>query len=98
MELTTIGKRIAELRKEKGVRQEDLAQHVGVTAQAVSKWENGGVPDTELLPGIAEYFGVSTDTLFGRGSCFGDIQEAILQTSRERRKRNASPEPLSFAG
>ncbi|MBE6578400.1 MAG: helix-turn-helix transcriptional regulator [Ruminococcaceae bacterium] len=78
MELTTIGKRIAELRKEKGVRQEDLAQHVGVTAQAVSKWENGGVPDTELLPGIAEYFGVSIDTLFGRGSCFGDIQEAIF--------------------
>ena len=56
MELTTIGKRIAELRKAKGVRQEDLAQHVGVTSQAVSKWENGGVPDTELLPVIAEYF------------------------------------------
>lgn len=78
MELTTIGKRIAELRKEKGVRQEDLAQRAGVTAQAVSKWENGGVPDTELLPVIAEYFGVSIDGLFGRGSCFGDIQEAIF--------------------
>ena len=78
MELTTIGKRIAELRKAKGVRQEDLAQHVGVTSQAVSKWENGGVPDTELLPVIAEYFGVSIDGLFGRGNCFGDIQEAIF--------------------
>ena len=63
----TIGKRIAELRKERGVKQEDLARFVGVSAQAVSKWENGGVPDTELLPRIADYFQVSIDSLFARG-------------------------------
>ena len=60
-----IGKNIAELRKQKGIRQEELARFVGVTAQAVSKWENGGVPDTELLPNIAEFFGISIDELFG---------------------------------
>ena len=61
-----IGKNIARLRKDKGVKQEELANFVGVSAQAVSKWENGGVPDTELLPKIADFFNVSTDELFGR--------------------------------
>lgn len=48
MDITVIGKQIASLRRDKGVKQETLANYVGVTAQAVSKWENGGVPDTEL--------------------------------------------------
>ena len=61
-----IGKNIARLRKDKGAKQEELANFVGVSAQAVSKWENGGVPDTELLPKIADFFNVSTDKLFGR--------------------------------
>ncbi|MDF2684962.1 MAG: hypothetical protein K0S55_143 [Clostridia bacterium] len=61
-----ISKNIAELRKEKGVTQEALAEVVGISAQAVSKWESGGLPDIELLPAIADYFGVSIDELFGR--------------------------------
>lgn len=61
-----IGQNIARLRKEKGIKQEVLANFVGVSAQAVSKWENGGVPDIELLPRIADYFGVSIDSLFDR--------------------------------
>lgn len=61
-----IGSVISELRKTKGVTQEELAKYVGVSAQAVSKWENGGVPDTELLPKIADYFEISIDSLFGR--------------------------------
>lgn len=61
-----IGKRIALLRKKKGVKQEELAAYTGVSAQAVSKWENGGVPDIGLLPKIADFFSVSVDTLFGR--------------------------------
>jgi len=66
--LTTvhIGANIAELRKAKGAKQEDVARAVGVSAQAVSKWENGGTPDTELLPLIADYFDVPIDRLFGR--------------------------------
>ncbi len=74
-----IGKNIAELRKAKGVKQDELARFVGVTAQAVSKWENGGMPDTELLPRIADYFNASIDELFGReNNTFIDIQDAIL--------------------
>lgn len=79
MDIRTIGKNIAKLRKAKGVTQDELARFVGVTAQAVSKWENGGVPDTELLPKIAEYFNVSIDELFGKQRNLSiDIQDAIL--------------------
>ena len=66
MNMQTVGAMIAKLRKEKGVTQEELASRVGVSSQAVSKWENGGMPDAELLPGIADFFEVSVDTLFGR--------------------------------
>ena len=63
MSIETIGGNIAALRKEKGAKQEELANYVGVSAQAVSKWENGGVPDTFLLPKIADFFSVSIDSL-----------------------------------
>ena len=62
----TVGAMIAKLRKEKSATQEELASKVGVSSQAVSKWENGGMPDAELLPRIADFFEVSIDTLFGR--------------------------------
>ena len=58
--------RIAELRKERGLTQEQLGQLVGVSAQAVSKWEKGGAPDVELLPALADRLGVTIDGLFGR--------------------------------
>jgi len=57
---------ITRLRKERGLTQEQLGQLVGVSAQAVSKWEKGGAPDVELLPLLADRLGVSIDTLFGR--------------------------------
>ena len=80
MDIMSIGKNIADLRKAKGVKQDDLARFVGITAQAVSKWENGGVPDTELLPQIADFFNVSIDELFGRELDNAiDIQDAILR-------------------
>lgn len=60
-----IGKIIKNLRVEKQVRQEDLAGYLGVSCQAVSKWETGSsLPDITLLPLIAVYFGVSIDDLF----------------------------------
>ena len=62
----TMGKRISELRKSKGMTQEQLAQKVGVTAQAVSKWENDlSCPDISILPQLAEALGVTTDELLG---------------------------------
>ncbi len=59
-----IGKNIAEFRKGKALTQEQLGEAVGVTGQAVSKWENGGMPDAYLLPDLAKTLGVSIDRLF----------------------------------
>jgi transcriptional regulator with XRE-family HTH domain len=59
-----IGKTIARLRKERGLLQEDLAEHLGVSKPAVSKWESGqNYPDITLLPVIASYFGITVDEL-----------------------------------
>jgi len=76
-----IGANIAELRKEKGITQETLADAVGVTGQSVSKWEGGGSPDTMLLPAIADYFGVSIDRLFGRKTKDAtSLEEGIIES------------------
>lgn len=64
-----IGSNIAALRKEKGITQEELANALGVSAQAVSKWENNSsCPDVSLLTVIADYFGVTVDALLRSGA------------------------------
>lgn len=60
-----IGNKIKQLRYKRGFTQEQLAERIGVSAQAVSKWENFiTMPDITLLPALAEVFGVSIDELF----------------------------------
>ncbi len=60
-----IGNKIRTLRKNKNMTQEELAEVLLVSPQAVSKWENGqSVPDVELLPVIARYFGITMDEFF----------------------------------
>lgn len=62
--MDTIGKRIAQLRKEKGLTQEELSQKMEVSAQAVSKWENDQTcPDIASLPKLAKILGVTVDEL-----------------------------------
>lgn len=62
--METLGKRIASLRKEKNLKQDDLAQKLSVSPQAVSKWENDQTcPDISLLPELANTLGVSVDML-----------------------------------
>lgn len=64
-----LGEKIKELRKHDGRKQEDLAAALGVTKQAVSRWEaNGGCPDVEMLSAIANYFHITIDELFGYNS------------------------------
>ena len=64
--LQPIGKNIRKLRKEHNLTQEELAELLNVTSQAVSKWENGtGMPDISQIVPLASVFGVSTDLLFG---------------------------------
>lgn len=60
-----IGKQIKALRIQKGITQEELANSIGISYQAVSKWENGvTMPDIQLLPSLSIYFGVTIDELF----------------------------------
>lgn len=63
-----LSEHIAALRKERGLTQEQLGKLVGVSSQAVGKWEKGGAPDVELLPVLAGQLGVSIDALFGLDS------------------------------
>ncbi len=71
-----IGKNIKSLRQQRGITQEQLAGHLGVSYQAVSKWETGAnTPDISFLPEIAEFFGVNIDTLFN-----GARSETVLDT------------------
>lgn len=64
MEKLSIGEVIYRLRKEKGITQEQLANFIGVSTAAVSKWESEtSYPDITLLPVIAIFFNVTIDTL-----------------------------------
>ncbi len=70
---------LQKLRKAKGVKQEQLAEHLGVSTQAVSKWENGSYPDGDLLPRIAKFFDVSIDYLYGDEQETMRIDERVLE-------------------
>ena len=82
-----IGMNIKQLRLEKHVKQETLADYLSVSAQAVSKWETGASdPDIALLPQIAGYFGVTIDELFEipRAEQMKRIQNMIWNERRIR--------------
>lgn len=84
-----IGKQIRMYRLQKKAKQEELAAYLGVTTQAVSKWETeNSVPDIALLPGIATYFGVSIDDLFqiSHEEQFERIQNMLWNESRIKRE------------
>ena len=79
-----LGQKIRELRHRDGRTQEMLADALGVTSQAISRWEaNGGYPDMEIIPAIANYFGVSIDELFGYENDRERKVDAIIKRSEE---------------
>lgn len=60
------GERIAKMRKEKGMTQEDVAEKIGISPQAVSKWENDTtLPDALMLKQLADLYGVSLNQIYG---------------------------------
>ena len=79
---TVFSKQLQKLRKQSGITQEQLAAKLGVTAQAVSKWENGSYPDSDLLPKIADIFDVSIDNLYGRGEERCSFEQQVLNHMR----------------
>lgn len=74
----TLGNKIAQHRKNLNITQDALAQQLGVTNQAVSKWESDQCcPDVMLLPRLADIFGVSIDELFGRQQPAGTVPSPL---------------------
>ncbi len=90
MDSNLLGEQIAKYRKAAGLTQEELGRAVGISAQAVSRWECGGAPDITLLPDLAERLGVSIDALFGRekgerADVADTVRRWIVTVPREQR-------------
>ena len=82
----SLGKRIAQKRKQLGLTQDQLAEKLGVTAQAVSKWENDqSCPDITMLPKLSQIFGISTDELLGNAPEAPAVQAEVVE---EKPKEN----------
>ena len=81
----TFGQRFAKLRKKLGLRQEDIAEKVNISAQAVSKWENDlSAPDISTLPLLADILNVSLDELLGR-----EVIQTKILSENERKDINS---------
>lgn len=79
----TLGQRIFNLRKQKGITQEAMAEQLGVSPQAVSKWENDiACPDIMLLPSLAHMLGISVDELLS-----GKKEQPVVLLPEDQRKR-----------
>ncbi len=98
-----LGNNIRDFRRRDGRTQEALAEALGVTSQAVSRWESGGsCPDMNLIPSIANYFGVTIDELFGyTNERTHRIDQLVSQIEEMRRKNNGTdrniPECIALA-
>ena len=87
-----ISRNIAELRKSKGLTQEELAVFIGVTKASVSKWENGqSLPDIMLLPQLATYFDVTVDSLLGYNP---QLSKEQIQALYKKLSKEFSEEPF----
>lgn len=96
----TMGKRIFYYRKRMGITQEQLAEQLGVTAQAVSKWEHDlSCPDVTSIPRLAEIFGISTDELLGlRNAQPSEAKEVIVEDTKREQDQPWSWHWSGFSG
>lgn len=94
-----IGTIIKRLRAEHNITQDTLAAGIGVTPQAISRWESeGGYPDLELLPALADFFAVSTDELLGYKLSEREAELAGIKKELERLSEvGTAEERLAFA-
>ena len=94
-----IGANIKKLRTENNITQDALATAIGVTPQAVSRWESeGGYPDIELLPALADFFSVSVDELIGYRLSEREKELADIKKELERLSEVGSVEErVSYA-
>ena len=97
MAKSILGENIAKYRKEARLTQEELGKMVGVSTQAVSRWECGGTPDVELLPVIADSLHVSIDALYGRdGGEALDLKKLLFQNITSAPKEQCLDRVLDY--
>lgn len=89
-----IGEKIRRLRRQRDLTQEEVAAHLGVSPQSISKWERAeGYPDITMLPSLANYFGVSTDELIGMDEIakerrYDEINQLWKENNKKGRNRD----------
>lgn len=89
MNAMDIGKYLSELRKYYGVTQEELAVRVGVTRQAVSKWETGTtIPDIEILMNLSEIYGISINDIIKADLANIKFQKEIVFPEKNKNVKN----------
>lgn len=86
----TFSERMKELRKARGLTQEQVAYGLGVSPQAVSKWENGSYPDGDLIPRVAEFYHVSVSCLFGEDEARKPAEQQMMEYLRDISGRKVS--------
>ena len=84
MKKESFGQRLSRLRKEKGLTQEDIANRITISPQAVSKWENDvSSPDIDYLNSLADILDVSVDVLLGRKESAKAFTESQNEATKE---------------
>lgn len=84
-----MGQIIRKLRKDRNLTQEELAEQLNITYQAVSRWENGtGMPDISQIVPLSNVFGVTTDVLLGKDGTDGDEEVTMFIREAERKISN----------
>ena len=95
----TMGQIIRRLRKERNLTQEELAEQLKITCQAVSRWENEtGMPDISMVVPLSNVLGVSTDMLFGKDGTDGneEIEAHIRETETKLGNRPDDADELAW--
>ena len=91
--MESFGTRLANIRKEHNLTQNDIAERLNVSPQAVSKWESeNGLPDTAQIVPFAKALNVTTDSLFGMDSNTTDYDKEEAEKSKIKHMNCAIPQ------
>lgn len=86
----TLGEKIQQLRKSRGMSQEQLAEKINVSRQSISKWElNDSIPDLNKIVMLSELFSISIDELIKENSSYRQSIETESINCNENRKKNS---------
>ena len=93
------GKQIKQMRLERKLTQEQLANQLGVSRQAVSNWENNkNLPDLELIIAISKLFSVSLDDLILGGNTMNNLTEKLIKDESETRRAKMNLISIAIGG